>query len=487
MAAGQTGRRRISPRGLAAFLTQKEPRPIPSRAALHADAAIAAVATIVALVAAIKQFRMENSLPGVFVVPGEVHLRPVWPPPAPPFGMSPWVLLGVALTTAPLAFRRTYPITVFWVILAAIIATSGSTHTVITWAAVIFAAYCAVAYSPFRRLALAGVLVAGIVVTAAYPDTAPPVPARFGALMVLVPAVAVGTAIRTWRRRAGESAERLRRAQQEHEAETRRAVQEERARIASEMHDVVTHNVSVMVVQAGAARRVLDSSPDEAIQALLAVEASGRTAMTELRHLLGLLAPSGEAEPGPADVAAPGGTSGAPVPVAAGDAALTPQPGVARIPALLARVCEIGMPVELTVDAPAGTPPDLPPGVDLAAFRVVQEALTNVMKHAGPVRTAVRLQYRPRDLLITVSDDGPPPDSAPAPAGPGAGEGAGPGSGSVSGGRGLIGLRERIAVYGGELDAGPRPGGGWRLTARIPLEPAAGDLPVPPEFQGVVP
>jgi signal transduction histidine kinase len=483
MAAGQTGWRRISPRRLAAFLGQKEPRPVPSRAARRADAAIAAVATIAALVAAIGQFRMDHSLTGVSVGPGAVHLRPVWLPGAPLSGLSPWMLLGVALTTAPLAFRRTYPITTFWVILAAIVSTSGSTHTTITWAAVIFAAYCAVAYSPFRRLALAGVLAAAIVVTAAYPDTAPPVPARFGALLVLLPTVAVGVAIRTWRRRVGESAERLRRVQQEHEAETHRAVQEERARIAGEMHDVVTHNVSVMVVQAGAARRVLDSSPGEAREALLAVEASGRTAMTELRHLLGLLAPSGEAEPDPADVATPAGTSGAPVPVEAGDAALTPQPGVARIPALLARVCEIGMPVELTVDAPAGIPSALPPGIDLAAFRVVQEALTNVMKHAGPVRTTVRLQYRPRDLLITVSDDGPPPDSAPAAAGPGTGEEAGPGSD----GRGLIGLRERIAVYGGEIDAGPRPGGGWRLTARIPLETVPGDLPVPPEFQGVVP
>jgi signal transduction histidine kinase len=475
VAARQTGWRRISPRRLAAFLRQKEPRPVPSRAARRADAAIAAVATIVGLVVVIGRFRTVNGPIGASVVPGTVHLRPVWPPRAPLFGMSPWVLLGVALTTAPLAFRRTYPITAFWVILAAIVATSGNTHTTITWAAVIFAAYSAVAYSPFRRLALVGVLAAGIFVTAAYPDTSPPVPARFGALLVLLPTVAVGIAIRTWRRRAGESAERLRLAQQEHEAETRRAVQDERARIASEMHDVVTHNVSVMVVQAGAARRVLDSSPGEAREALLAVEASGRTAMTELRHLLGLLAPSGEAEPGPAEVAAPGGTSGATVPVEAGDAALTPQPGVARIPALLARVCEIGMPAGLTVDALAGTPPALPPGIDLAAYRVVQEALTNVMKHAGPVRTTVRLQYRPRDLLITVSDDGPPPDSVPAAAGPG------------SDGRGLIGLRERIAVYGGELDAGPRPGGGWRLTARIPLEPAAGDLPVPPEFQGVVP
>jgi signal transduction histidine kinase len=186
--------------------------------------------------------------------------------------------------------------------------------------------------------------------------------------------------------------------------------------------------------------------------------------MAELRHLLGLLAPSGEAEPGPAEAAA----------VPAGDAALTPQPGAARIPALLARVRETGMPVELSVDAPAGTPPVLPPGIDLAAFRVVQEGLTNVMKHAGPVRTTVRLQYRPRDLLITVSDDGLPPGSAPV---------GTPGPG----GRGLIGLRERIAVYGGELDAGPRPAGGWRVTARIPLEPAAGDLPVSPEFQEVVP
>jgi signal transduction histidine kinase len=155
-----------------------------------------------------------------------------------------------------------------------------------------------------------------------------------------------------------------------------------------------------------------------------------------------------------------------------GDAVLAPQPGVDRIPALLARVREAGMPVELSVE---GTRRALPPGIDLAAYRVVQEGLTNVMKHAGQVRATVRLEYRPRDLLITVSNDAPPPGSVAA--GPGAG--AEPGSGA----RGLIGLRERIAVYGGELDAGPRPGGGWRLAARIPLEPLAGGLPVPAEFQ----
>jgi signal transduction histidine kinase len=472
VAVGQTGRRRVSPRRLAAFLGQKEPQPVPSSAARATDAAIAALATIAGLVAAIVQFRTDNGPIG-FIVRGTVHVVPVGQP-APLLGtMSAWALPLVALTTAPLAFRRTYPITAFFVILAAIVATSGSTHTTITFASVLFAAYSAVAYSPFRRLALVGVLFAAIVVTVAYPDTSPPVPARFGALLVLLPTVAIGIAIRDWRRRLGESAERLRLAQQEHEAETRRAVQEERARIASEMHDVVTHNVSVMVVQAGAARRVLDSSPGDAREALLAVEASGRTAMTELRHLLGLLAPSGEGEPDPAGADPAGG---------ADDAVLSPQPDLAQVGLLVDRVRTAGLPVELSVEGGR----DLPPGLDLAAYRVVQEALTNVLKHAGQARTTVRVEYRPRQLLITVSDDGPPPGS-PAPD-LARGEPSGPG------GRGLIGLRERIAVYHGELDAGPRPGGGWRLAARIPLEPAAvvdgrpePDRPAPPEYQEASP
>jgi signal transduction histidine kinase len=226
---------------------------------------------------------------------------------------------------------------------------------------------------------------------------------------------------------------------------------------------VVTHNVSVMVVQAGAARRVLDSSPGDAREALLAVEASGRTAMTELRHLLGLLAPPEEGEPG-----LPGADS----------AALSPQPDLGQVGALVDRVRTAGLPVELSVDGRR----DLPPGLDLAAYRVVQEALTNVLKHAGQARTTIHVEYRPRELLITVCDDGPPPGS-PAPD-LARGEPSGPG------GRGLIGLRERIAVYHGELDAGPRPGGGWRLSAKIPLEPPPAadgrpepDLPAPPKYQ----
>jgi signal transduction histidine kinase len=243
--------------------------------------------------------------------------------------------------------------------------------------------------------------------------------------------------MRTWQRRAGDSAERLRLAQAEHEAQTRRAVEAERARIASELHDVVTHNVSVMVVQAGAARSVLGSSPEEAREALLAVEASGRTAMGELRHLLGLLAPA-EGEK---------------------DAALVPQPGLGQVQALVDRVRAAGLPAELVTE---GARP-LPPGVDLAAYRVVQEALTNVLKHSGfkqggEARAVVRSVYGERELVITVTDDGSPAGYGPQQP---------PGTG-----RGLIGLRERLGLYGGELDAGPRPGGGWRVRAVIPLEPA---------------
>ena len=438
-------------RRLAGFFFVAEERPAVSGAARAADAVIAAVATIAAVIAVIVQARTSGGGFGTFIVrPGfkPVIIRPVlapgtgWPPPG--------ILVAAALTAAPLAFRRIYPIAAFCVILCAVIGSNGNTTT-ITYAAAIFAAYSAVAYSPYRRAALLSVLAAAVIVTAAYPNTTPPVPERFTALLILIPTVAVAAAIRVWRRRAAESAERLRRAQAEHEAETRRAVELERARIASEMHDVVTHNVSVMVVQAGAARRVLDSSPDDAREALLAVEASGRTAMTELRNLLGLLAPAGAAEPG-ADPAGGGG-----------EAALSPQPDLGQIDALVERVRAAGLPVELSV---AGRR-DLPAGLALAAYRVVQEALTNVLKHAGQAKTTIQIEYRPAELFITVYDDGGHATMA-APGGDG---------------RGLIGLRERIAVYGGQLDAGPRPGGGWRLTARIPLDPAAGDRPAPADFQ----
>jgi signal transduction histidine kinase len=166
--------------------------------------------------------------------------------------------------------------------------------------------------------------------------------------------------------------------------------------------------------------------------------------MTELRHLLGLLSPAGGG-PGPA----PDGED------------LRPQPGLGQLQPLIDRVAAAGLPVELQV---AGAPRALPPGLDLVAYRVVQEALTNVIKHAGKPGTSVRLDYQVADLVVEVTDAGRPvPPAGPAPS-------AVPGSG-----RGLLGLRERVALYGGELDARPRPGGGWLVRARLPVDPSAGN------------
>jgi signal transduction histidine kinase len=373
---------------------------------------------------------------GSFVAPG-IHtsppagylLHPVWYP-------SVWLLAGVALMAAPLAIRRVYPATACTVILAAVVSLPHQVPPV-AFGAAILAVYSAVVYSPHRELAL-GVALAGAVATVVtFPDGLPDIPERYTALILVVPTVAAGLGMREWRRRAGDTAARLRTAHAEHEAATRRAIEVERARIASELHDVVTHNVSVMMVQAGAARKVLGSPRQDAAglaeDALLAVEASGRTAMGELRNLLSLLAPAG------------GGSD---------DALLNPQPGLADVSALVERVSAAGLPVELHSSLPPG---GLPPGLDLAVYRVVQEGLTNVLRHAAGAPTVVRISGRLEQLVITVSDDGRGV----------LGAGAEPG-------RGLLGLRERVALYGGAVDAGPRPGGGWRLRAMIPLPELAG-------------
>jgi signal transduction histidine kinase len=429
-------------------------RPLLAGTTYAGDIALAVVFTIAALWAAIRGY-LQVSHDHLLAHPGATYALGPAGPHSPPVPV--WVLVGVVATTAPLAFRRTYPTSAFCMILAAFIATEVYS-TAITAGAAIFAGYGAVVYSKHRRIALLGLLTAAVIVTVVYPESAALVPQRYIALLVLLPTVAAGYMMRTWRAQAGDSAERLRLAQAGHETEKLRAVELERARIASELHDVVTHNVSIMVVQAGAARRVLDQSPGDAREALLAIEASGRTAMTELRHLLGLLVPAGEEAAGEEAV---GGA-------ARRDEALSPQPGVAGMGALIAGVSAAGLPVELSVASVAQPPPVLPPGIDLAAYRLVQEALTNVLKHAGAAHTTVQLEYRPDELRITICDDGQAaPATAPA---PDPVRGLPPGRS----GRGLIGLRERIAIYGGELDAGPRPGGGWRVGARIPLEPTAG-------------
>lgn len=254
-------------------------------------------------------------------------------------------------------------------------------------------------------------------------------PLAIGALAVL------GYAWSTRRRYASSLRDRAKLLDEASEAAVTAAVDAERDRIARELHDIVSHNVSLMIIQAGAARQVVAGAPQDATDALLAVESSGREAMTELRALLGLLTPDGSGE---------------------GD--LLPQPGMSRIEELVDRVAFAGLPVELTVE---GQPRPLPPGLDLTAYRVIQEALTNALKHAPGAHAEVHVRYTDRYLRLEVLNSGPSVLTGQAPAAP-------PAAGA-SDGRGLLGLRERVAVFGGQLDARRRLGGGFRVRVRIPL------------------
>jgi signal transduction histidine kinase len=215
--------------------------------------------------------------------------------------------------------------------------------------------------------------------------------------------------------------------ERDREQESRRAVTEERARIARELHDVIAHSVSVMVVQAAAARRVLDSQPETTRAALETIETTGRQALAEMRRLLGVMRRE--------DVH---------------DAAKAPQPGLARVAALVGEMRGAGLPVELRVE---GEPGPVPPGVDVSAYRVVQEALTNALRHAAAASVSVVVRYGRDDVEIEVSDDGHGPLEDPA---------------SV-GGHGLIGIRERVALFHGDFEAGPRAGGGFAVRARLPI------------------
>jgi signal transduction histidine kinase len=425
---------------------------------LALDAVIAAAATALAISETISRAHGDSfAVPRITIVlPGDRLLQPAWYP-------SVGLLAGVALMAAPLAVRRVYPVTACAVIFAAAIALPHHVPPA-GFGAAILAVYSAVVHSPHRKLAVGVALAGALAAVLTFPDSPSAISERYTALLVVVPTAVVGLGMREWRRRADDSAARLRTVQADHEAATRRAIELERARIASELHDVVTHNVSVMMVQAGAARKVLGSPREDAAgraeEALLAVEASGRTAMGELRNLLSLLAP--RVGPGAADGSGDGAGDGS------GDAPLTPQPGLADVGALVERVAAAGLPVELHSSLPPG---GLPPGLDLAVYRVVQEGLTNVLRHSAQAPTVVRISGRLDQLVITVSDDGRGTGGAESAwaSGRGAESAWASGRGDGQPGRGLLGLRERVALYGGAVDAGPRPGGGWRLRATIPL------------------
>jgi signal transduction histidine kinase len=229
--------------------------------------------------------------------------------------------------------------------------------------------------------------------------------------------------------------DRARWLEQDREARTRQAVGEERLRIARELHDVVAHSMSVIAVQAGVANHVIDSRPELARQALATVETNTRSALVEMRRLLGVLRQGDEPS-----------------------ASLAPPPGLSQVADLVEQFREAGLTVDLRWD---GEPDAVPDGVDLSAYRIVQEGLTNVLRHGGP-RAKVTIGHRTGAVEIDISDDGRRPDQEVAAADAVADGGRGAG-------HGLIGMRERVAVFGGTLVAEDRPGGGFRLAATLPF------------------
>ncbi|WP_344261892.1 sensor histidine kinase [Actinomadura napierensis] len=407
--------------GLRGLLRPEPAEGPPSRRALARDTAFALILTAVALLVAAKTGGDH---------PQRIDFGPDGPPapPAPPDGFGErsggghpsWSL--TVLSVLPLAFRRVYPLSTFWAVLLA----AWALRHGLSWVSVLaclIGGFGAIAYSRYRVQSVASLGAAAVLAGVVYRGTSVSLPDWSAPFFVLLAAGVLAMAVRSWRRRLAEI-------EQEQGEATRRAVEVERARIAAELHDVVTHNVSVMVIQTGAARKVVDADPELSKKALLDVEASGRAAMAELRHVMGLLAPSGDEAAG--------------VPV--------PQPGLDRLGPLIDRVRATGLRVTADLDPPPGP---LPPGVDLTAYRVVQEALTNAMKHASGASAAVAVRCDGDRLRIEITDTGG------APGGGAAGARAG-------NGRGLINLRERLAVYGGTLESGRTLAGGFRVAATIP-------------------
>jgi signal transduction histidine kinase len=243
-------------------------------------------------------------------------------------------------------------------------------------------------------------------------------------MIPLAAAWILGDNMRTRRAYTAELEAKAERLEREREQESRRAAEEEQARIARELHDVIAHNVSVMVVLASAGNDVFDRDAGRAREALRSIESTGRAALVELRRLLGVVRSDGSAE-------------------------YAPQPSLERLPELVEQVRAAGLPTVLEI---AGFPRPLPAGIDLSAYRIVQEALTNTLKHAEASQATVRVHYDDESVAVEVDDDGRGPN------------------GSEPGGHGLIGMRERVALAGGELVTGPRAAGGFSVSARFPLD-----------------
>jgi signal transduction histidine kinase len=342
-----------------------------------------------------------------------------------------WTL--VVVMHLPVAWRRTAPVAALWGTVAATVpywvldfpddATGANLLVVVYSLAAHEGRPRSVRHFAGAVATVTCVLIAGVV---SAEDDLPwlAVPAN---LLVFGTAWILGDNLRTRRHYLAELEGKAARNEEQQLAESRRAVAEERTRIARELHDVVAHSMSVMVVQAGAARRILERDPERAGEAMATIEATGREALTEMRRVLGVLRSDDDL------------------------AELTPAPGLDDFDRLLQQCDEAGLPVELVV---RGTVRRLAPGLEMNAYRVVQESLTNALKYAGPARAVVEIAYDDDTLEVTVTDDG-----------------RGAAAESTGSGQGLVGMRERVEAYGGRLTAGPRPGGGFTVHAVFRTEP----------------
>jgi signal transduction histidine kinase len=346
---------------------------------------------------------------------------------------TPLIVAWAVALAAPLVVRRRWPLAVLVVTTAHFTRywAVGQVNEIASWVVLGVAVYSAAAYGNRRwapwvsGLCLLSLTAIGVLQSAWAQSigVAEVVAiALFDALPFLL-GWPLGTMMRRLREYRAALEERNWELDREREANARRAVLEERVRIARELHDVVAHHVSVMGIQAGVARRLFDRDPTEAVAAIGSVETAGRQAIADLQQLVGVLRRQEEGDD------------------------LTPQPSLQRLPELLEHMGQAGLPVELTQH---GRPRQLAAGVELSAYRIIQEALTNSLKHAGPsAHAAVTVRYNPAGVEVEVVDDGQgPPPGQPA-----------------TGGRGLVGMRERVSLYGGQLDAGARADGGFRVHA----------------------
>ena len=342
-------------------------------------------------------------------------------------GSTPLRATAAALTTLPLAARRRAPVAVLAVVMGATLGQSvvdptADVPTVLV-VSILLVAYSVAAHAP-RNAALGGGVLGLAALSASTHLEGGGAGNYLFAAAIFAAAWIAGFALRSRRLHADELERRATALELDQEARARAAVAEERARIARDLHDVVAHSMSVIVVQAGAERLALSEDAASTRETLQSIEKTGRQGLVEMRRLVEMLRADDE------------------------ELALAPQPSLDHLELLVRQVREAGLPVDLRVE---GERTPLPPGVDLSAYRIVQEALTNALKHAGPARAVVTLRYLPEALELEVADDG-------------RGEDAGEG-----GGHGIVGIRERVAVFGGVLESGRVDGRGYCLRATLPL------------------